>query len=301
MRAPGHPLILGFLLGALSFGCSSSRSLSGVGERGGPQAVVPVVGESNPDAAVATSKRADEAYVALPIRDVTIELDDNPDYEGMVVYPQLEGATTPEQRAFNRYVDQLARREVGRFKTLCQREAARRKERDTPLGFGLRASYDISYASPELVSLTLTWASFTGYVNEDYSTTPITFDLERGRLVQLRDLFRRGSTYLEPISAFCVAELKATHPELYPDVPHSAGKRVSVMWDLDKNAGPRPENYHTWNVTERGLEITFGEYQVGPGMLGLVTVLVPYEKLADVADPRGPLARAVSARVPAPA
>lgn len=266
-----HRIFMGVSICLLLAGCRTPTSAPEPAEQAGARVDSPQIEASG--SSVCDSEAP--AYVALDVRDVTIALDDSPNYEGVVVYPQLESEDTAEQRAFNQHVAKRVGREVARFKDFCKAEARRRKVSDKPLGYGLRCEYEMCFASAEFVSLTLTWASFTGYVNEDYFTVPITFDLRTGRPVELRQLFRKGSKYLEPISAYCIARLNEQHPD--------------PAWDLDKSAGPSSDNYDTWCVTREGLTITFGEYQVGPGRLGLVSIQIPYEILADIADPLGAL------------
>lgn len=48
---------------------------------------------------------------------------------------------------------------------------------------------------------------------------------------------------------------------------------------------PTESNFANWLPTPEGMEIHFGDYQVGPHAVGLVTVTVPWDALADVADP----------------
>ena len=266
------------LFSLLCASCSSPSSGRNAADQSRSDTNTP---KSDPSVSAAPTSSA-ETPIAPAIRDVTIALDDSPNYEGVVVYPQLENEATPAQRAFNRHVTQLATDEVARFKAFCRREVRRLKESKKPLGFGLRCEYEICFASPEVVSLTLTWASFTGSVNEDHFTMPITFDLRAGKPVELRQLFRKGSKYLQPISTYCIARLKEQHPD--------------PAWDLEESAGPTHANYHTWCVTREGLTVTFGEYQVGPGRIGLVSIQIPYESLADVADPLGALAVAASTK-----
>ncbi len=40
-------------------------------------------------------------------------------------------------------------------------------------------------------------------------------------------------------------------------------------------------------VSDAGIEVTFGQYDVGPGVMGTPTVVVPYSELAGVVDPGG--------------
>lgn len=48
---------------------------------------------------------------------------------------------------------------------------------------------------------------------------------------------------------------------------------------------PVEKNFANWLATPAGMEIHFGDYQVGPHAVGLVTVTVPWSALADVLKP----------------
>jgi hypothetical protein len=107
-----------------------------------------------------------------------------------------------------------------------------------------------------------------------YSIT-LNYDLGQGRELSLGDLFVPESDYLEALSEHCKAELQK--------------QPYSDSFFLD-GAQPTQENYRNWNITPDGLMITFDEYQVAPYAAGPQTVIVPYEGLAGLIDPQGPLA-----------
>ncbi|RRQ25733.1 DUF3298 domain-containing protein [Rhodococcus sp. Eu-32] len=49
---------------------------------------------------------------------------------------------------------------------------------------------------------------------------------------------------------------------------------------------PTVSNFANWVPSAEGMNIRFGDYQVGPHAIGLVDVTVPWSALSDVADPR---------------
>ncbi|QYB06499.1 RsiV family protein [Rhodococcus sp. USK10] len=56
--------------------------------------------------------------------------------------------------------------------------------------------------------------------------------------------------------------------------------------DFDRSGiEPTEANFANWLATPAGMEIHFNDYQVGPHAIGLVTVTVPWDDLADVIDP----------------
>lgn len=49
---------------------------------------------------------------------------------------------------------------------------------------------------------------------------------------------------------------------------------------------PKVQNFANWIALPQGMNIRFGDGQVGPHAAGLVDVTIPWDSLADVADPR---------------
>jgi hypothetical protein len=101
----------------------------------------------------------------------------------------------------------------------------------------------------------------------------LNYDFTTGQQLALSDLFVPGAAYLERIAEFCLNELRR---KLDPDI-----------WE--SGASPTPENYQVWALTSEGLLIIFESYQVAPYAAGPQFVIVPYDLLADILQPQGPL------------
>ena len=74
------------------------------------------------------------------------------------------------------------------------------------------------------------------------------YDLGRNTTVRLADLFNSNSNYLKVISAHCVRELEKLETD-------------DIYGEIESGAGPKLENFHSWNITPAGLKITFDPYQ----------------------------------------
>jgi hypothetical protein len=103
----------------------------------------------------------------------------------------------------------------------------------------------------------------------------INYDLTQAKVLDLADLFKSGSDYLEVIAGYSIQELKKNQKILFSN--------------FEAGASPKPENYAAWSITPTGLLVIFEEYQVAPYAAGPQYVLVPYAALADILDPAGPL------------
>ncbi|OGT36085.1 MAG: hypothetical protein A3F11_05595 [Gammaproteobacteria bacterium RIFCSPHIGHO2_12_FULL_37_14] len=103
----------------------------------------------------------------------------------------------------------------------------------------------------------------------------LNFDLENGQPLELNDIFKSDSAYLNVLAHFSNTALSKRFKEL--------GDAVA------KGTAPVLQNYKNWNVNPSGLLITFDEYQVAPYYYGTQTVLIPYSQLNDLVAPYSPL------------
>jgi hypothetical protein len=159
--------------------------------------------------------------------------------KGHHTIPQIAAPRTPQDQEFNAFVRKLITADF--------------------------SGYDVSYAIPEFVSLYL-YEEFCG-ASCHVGITPVNFDLETGKpLENLSELFKPRSDFLRTTASYCVRELRRT-------------------WTCDDdetfNSGSSPtsDNYKIWRVSRKGVEITFQQYQLGPGACGGTSVVVPYSLL----------------------
>jgi hypothetical protein len=115
----------------------------------------------------------------------------------------------------------------------------------------------------------------SGAAHPNTSTESFNYDLNRNAPVRLAELFTPNSNYLKEISDYAIRELK---------------KVETASW-VENGAGPKIENFHSWNITPLGLKITFDNYQVGPYAAGPHEVVVPYSVLKPIIKPDGLLAQ----------
>lgn len=140
-------------------------------------------------------------------------------------------------------------------------------------------------ATDDLVSVQFSVSDYySGAAHPNHHTEVINYDLRRGRALQLADLFKPSALYLRALSDYSVRELKRQARADMPDNPSLLDP------DIESGAGPNADNYKSWLVTRRGLQLTFDPYQVGPYAAGQRRVFVPYAELREHIDPDGPLA-----------
>jgi hypothetical protein len=194
-----------------------------------------------------------------------------PDYTLTTHTPVLTGSDDLRVTVFNQQMTILVQEEVDRFRQLLADMP------DLPIAAGSFLDLDFALVSPpgNLYSLLFTVQFYAdGAAHPGSYHLSVTYDLEAGEFLSLEQLFLPGADYLDRLSERCIADLSTR----------------DIGFDMfSSGAEPAEANYAVWNVTAAGLQITFEEYQVAAYAAGPQTVLVPYEQLADLLDPAGPL------------
>lgn len=199
-------------------------------------------------------------------------------------YPELSG--NANAAGFN----SLAKAEVtkalaGFRKDMNSLTAADIKQMSAGMGNYIEVSYMIEYADEDLISVNFTESTFEGGAHPNSGTFTLTYDLKAGRPLKLADLFKPGSKYLAKIADYSKNDLQnRKDPE--------SGENMGIAQDIwEDGVKPTADNYANWNVTKKGLLITFPAYQVAAYAYGPQTVIVPYSTLKDIANPNGALAK----------
>ncbi|CAN5257489.1 hypothetical protein BH10ACI1_BH10ACI1_25540 [soil metagenome] len=161
--------------------------------------------------------------------------------KGDFKYPQIASPRTPHERKFNAEVLKIVRR-------------------------GGVDGFSVLYATPEFVSVQLLLVEVCG-ASCHGGIEPVNFDLKTGKQINnLSELFESKSDYLKAISSYALGEFRR------------CGWGEEDDW-FKEGTEPTADNYKTWNLTRDGIEITFPEYQIAPGVFPGVGVLVPYTHL----------------------
>ena len=210
----------------------------------------------------------DASPVAIREKAIQEKNKDN-QYEVKGVLPYLDSAG-PDAGAFNQAMDDYLTQTLAGFRKDAAQAAA--LPADSPGSF-LQTSYKALYNRNGLLSILVTESFYMkGAAHPGSLYVSFNYDLEHGRMLTLDDLFKGSSDYLAALAGICKADLKKR------DFPIT-----------ESGADPTPANYQTWNITPDGLQVTFGEYQVGPYAAGPQRVLVPFSALDGLLNPNGPV------------
>lgn len=145
----------------------------------------------------------------------------------------------------------------------------------TDVPWSLYYSYEINYKSASLVSILFTGSNYCGGAHPSPVFYSVNFDLEKGRIVAVKDLFRKGSGYYEKLSVLCIRELKKR------DISSSSEL-------INEGASSRAENFDCFYFKSDALVILFPPYQVAPYAAGPQEVIIPFRSIRDLIDPASP-------------
>jgi hypothetical protein len=196
-----------------------------------------------------------------------------PNYIITASIPTIIGIDDPRVKAFNDLTYSIFQLFSGELKNSLLEMPA------TPITTGSSLDMQFSLVSPPGDIISIKYL-ITGYADGAsqifHNIRTVSFNIEKGQVVAIEQLFLPGTSYLQVISDNCRAEL--------------AARNISFE-GFASGADPLVENYQNWNITADGLMVTFNEEQVASYSAGPQTVTVPYSALKDIIDPQGPLGK----------
>lgn len=202
-----------------------------------------------------------------------------------VEYPQIEGSDAEGVKKFNQEISSLVTKGVDEWK----KGASEETEEEDPVPEADDSSYDVSYniefANDDLISVLIDNSIYEhGAAHPSSASETFNYDLKSAKHIKLTEVFKPGAQYIRALSDYCIEDLKKQSRKEDPNEPMLNDE------DIERGAAPEADNYTSWNITKKGLLITFDAYQVGPYAAGPQMVLVPYSALKDVINPNGPAA-----------
>lgn len=221
-----------------------------------------------------------------------VEKDESTSVSIDVQIPHLKTTSETLSRRFNAPLEAKFEKEISSVQEMAREnrkleafvEASGRiregRQSRPPFHAQMFVRFTTALADPHLLSLRLDIEhSFDPRTHPNHQIEVLNYDLDKGRLLKLSDLFRPGSDYLSALSEYCIADLR-TNVEDWRERPDDHS------WE--KGALPKAENYTRWNLTKTGLRILFQEYEVASYAAGPQTVDIPWSVLKDLLDPAGP-------------
>ncbi len=195
------------------------------------------------------------------------------------VYPEFSGidaaAAAKLNAAIKKYVTDV---DDAYRKDLAEYSVEDVKAMPDSAGLASEISYDVALANDAVISLTFYNYSYTGGAHGTTGSSTINYDLKNNRELKLTDIFAPNADYLDTLSELSRVDLKAQKIEATDDEMLNEGTTATE------------ENFSSWNLTKKGLQINFDAYQVASYAAGAQTVIIPYAKLEKILKKDGVIA-----------
>jgi len=136
----------------------------------------------------------------------------------------------------------------------------------------LKISYEVFSFSDSIRSFKFDVMSYTGGAHPNTAIVTKTYDLQSGKEIGLNEIFNPNSDYLKTVSKIASADLIGKI------------KNTDAKW-VQKGAGPAPENYARFVLSENEIVFFFDPYQVAPYSEGPQEAKIPYSALKGLLQP----------------
>ncbi len=205
-------------------------------------------------------------------------------YEIAAEYPEIKQRTQSALK-FNRWIRRNTFGYVQEFKALEARAEVRdrKKKLDAArITEGLKIWFDVYYADERLISLRLTHSVMAlGQMHPINYYETINYDLQRGRILNRRDIFKKG--YLKVLSRYSRTFVRQNY-----DLTGTTEE-----W-LKEGTEAKRSNFPNWNVVPDGILIAFEDYQIGSHSFGQLELMIPYAELRAVLKPNSAIEKFVT-------
>jgi Deacetylase PdaC/Protein of unknown function (DUF3298) len=193
-------------------------------------------------------------------------------YDIDVRYPQIVGGDTPGIRRINQQMKALATAKY-QWPLNASKDEIRRGQEQLPGTYNsVNLDYEVSVATESFLSIFFTGYSYgVGAAHAVQESESLNYDLASGSRLQLGDLFKSGSRYLEFISEYCIEELSAT---------------AGVPARLNKGRlAPSAKNFENWHISSGGISFNFDACEILACTEGDQSVEIPFSDLKSLFAP----------------
>lgn len=194
-------------------------------------------------------------------------------------YPVFKGFNHFEQ--LNDIVKSKIDNNISDFKNeITQQEKKNYQIKDLPLNKNsntLDIGYKIKNSTNNIISVLFDIGTFYyGAAHPNTTFESLNYDIKEAKVMALDDLFKPKINYLPIIAEFCE---KALTQKL---TKSASGFTKEIVKPDPEGIKPIADNYKIWNLTPKGLLVTFPPYQVAAYVFGPQEVLIPYSKIKNL-------------------
>lgn len=194
-------------------------------------------------------------------------------------YPQIIGTKlSPSAQQFNKLMLSMVTTDMNQFKNYVKHDLAHMQTLPPEVQNNyLNIDYDIDVIHPNNNTVIMVRMSVEGMqagrAHPYHNHHVINFDLTKGKVLALADLFKPKSNFLKLIAEYSRKQL----------LKNSSDLTMAEMVKQGTKADPK--NFRNWNIQNDTLLFTFEEYQVAPYVNGPQEVEIPYAALKKMIAP----------------
>jgi Protein of unknown function (DUF3298) len=178
-----------------------------------------------------------------------------------VSYPEILGTNDPDIRKLNQRMKRLATEQYQWVMNPSRGDLQHYKETFPEVFNSISFDYEISSATDSLLSIYFVAYGYgIGATHSVQYSFTVNYDLTLRKELQLSDIFKPGSRYLEIIDHYCREELS---------------KRLGGNIFLS----PGVRNFKSWNITPVGIRFNFDACTIRACADGNQTVEIPFTYL----------------------
>ncbi|NEX17345.1 MAG: hypothetical protein C1943_12110 [Halochromatium sp.] len=201
---------------------------------------------------------------------------DGPMIEIAAQFVQLsdtDGEPATDVNAANRLVEQQVLSQIDAFRDQYQTFLIDSDGEHLGPPWGLSITGELLYQGPVFLTIDLETYRFTGGAHGGTENRALILSRQSGDPIPVSGLFKPNSDWLQRLS-------DASYKALIKREPFESDDD----W-LVRGTAPEPENYQVLLPIAEGIEVVFGQYQIGPYAIGITRVLLPYSALSAVLNP----------------
>jgi len=156
---------------------------------------------------------------------------------------------------------------LNRIELFRQETASLKLIDDDRWPFELHLEFEIIYESERHLSLIFNESKYLGGPQSNITMYTYNFNLEQGRQLALKDLFKGSSAYLEILSQNVLDQLINQN---------ALNIALDEEWVIE-GSKPLEANFKHFLMKENGIVVLFEKYQLGPAFIGEPSLEIPYE------------------------
>lgn len=129
------------------------------------------------------------------------------------------------------------------------------------------ADFTVAQSNDSYISFVEEYSGFSGGAHGYANKVSFAYDVKNNKILTLKDLFPNNPEYLKTVSEASRADLKKQYVVMNDG--EDTGTLVSMIED---GTQPKEENFSVFTFTPTTIRLYFGQYQVGPYVLGMPEV-----------------------------